>query len=152
MVVDSNLLLLLFLGGFKPNRISSHKRLSAFTKEDFDLLVRFLNGFSRIVTTPNILTEVSNLSSGVPQGKRGIYFRWFTSRIQLLAEEYIPSGTAMANRWARFGLTDAAIAEIASSRYLVLTDDFPLSQSLQRAGIDAINFNNLRGMAWRKRL
>lgn len=124
VLVDSNLLLLLFLGGFEPNQISSHKRLSGFTRDDFDLLVKFLDGFAQIVTTPNILTEVSNLSSSIPQGKREVYFSWFASRIQLLAEEYAPSATAMANRWARFGLTDAAIAEMAKNRYLVLTDDF----------------------------
>ncbi len=55
----------------------------------------------------------------------------------------------MQNQFAKFGLTDAAIAEIAAKKYLVLTDDFRLSQSLQAAGIDALNFNHVRDAYWR---
>jgi len=64
--------------------------------------------------------------------------------LQVLQEEYVPSAAALANRWARFGLTDAAIATIAKNGYLVLTDDFPLSQGLQNEGIESLNFNHLR--------
>ncbi len=151
VVIDSNLLLLLFLGNYERRQITSNKRLSMFTEEDFDLLTRFLEPFSKLVTTPNILTEVSNLSNAIPANKREAYFTWFASRLVLLEEEYAPSALVMGNPWGKFGLTDAAIAAVAKNRYLVLTDDFPLSQSLQSAGIDTVNFNHLRGLAWRRR-
>lgn len=150
VVIDSNLLLLLFLGSYERRQITGNKRLSMFTDEDFDLLTRFLEPFSKLVTTPHILTEVSNLSNAIPENQRETYFQWFKSRLVLLEEEYVPSALVMANPWAKFGLTDAAIAAIAKSRYLVLTDDFRLSQSLQSASIDTVNFNQLRGLAWRR--
>jgi hypothetical protein len=149
-VVDANLLLLLFLGSYDRKQISSNKRLAMFTEDDFDLLTRVLKQFSQIVTTPNILTEVSNLSGAVPDARRGAYFTWFASSLAVLQEEYVSSRTALGNRWARFGLTDAGIAEIAKNRYLVLTDDFRLSRSLEGGEIDTINFNHLREGFWQR--
>jgi uncharacterized protein YaiI (UPF0178 family) len=46
--------------------------------------------------------------------------------------------------FARFGLTDAAIANAAQRPMLVLTDDLPLYQTLVHQGVDAINFNHIR--------
>jgi len=149
VVIDSNLLLLLFLGTYERQQISTNKRLATYTEEDFDLLTRLLGQFTRIVTTPNILTEVSNLSNAIPEKKKTTYFAWFASRVALLREESVLSSTALTSRWAKFGLTDAVIAAIAKSRYLVLTDDFRLSQSLQSDGIDTLNFNHLRDAYWR---
>lgn len=144
IVIDSNLLLLLFLGSFDRRQIGSNKRLAAYTNDDYDLLVRFLQPFSQLVTTPNILTEVSNLSNAVSDSRKREYFSAFANKLSSLDEKYIVSSTALSNPWARFGLTDATIAEVAKAGYLVLTDDFPLSQSLMSVGIDVINFNHLR--------
>jgi rRNA-processing protein FCF1 len=149
VVIDSNLLLLLFLGSYERKQISTNKRLATFTEEDFDLLTRFLGQFSRLITTPNILTEVSNLSNAIPDTKKAAYFAWFAGKLALLEEEYVPSAAALGNRWAKFGLTDAAIAAIAKNRCLVVTDDFRLSQALQSDGIDTVNFNHLRDGFWR---
>jgi len=144
VVVDANLLLLLLIGSFDRKQISRNKRLQTFSPEDFDLLVEVLKGFARIVITPNILTEVSNLSNAIAEPEKASYFAGMASVLTTLQEEYVPSGRALANRWARFGLTDAAIAEIAKNQYLVLTDDLRLSHALQTDGIATINFNQLR--------
>jgi rRNA-processing protein FCF1 len=148
-VIDTNLLLLFFLGSYDRRQIQTNRRLAIFSNEDFDLLINLLGRFKRIVTTPNILTEVSNLSNAVPETKRGEYFALFAKRLGLLDEQYVPSAIALQNRWARFGLTDAAIAVIAKNQYLVLTEDFRLSQALQSDGIDTLNFNHLRDAYWR---
>jgi hypothetical protein len=149
VLIDTNLLLLLFLGSSERTQIASNKRLAIFTYQDFDLLTRFLAQFPQLITTPNILTEVSNLSNAIPDTKKAAYFTWFAARLALLHEEYVASTTALANRWSRFGLTDAGIAEVAKNRYLVLTDDFRLSQSLESDGIDTLNFNHLPEANWR---
>jgi|ERR1035437_4824594 rRNA-processing protein FCF1 len=148
VVIDSNLLLLLFLGGYDRRQIATNDRLSKFNEEDYNLLIRVLEPFERIVTTPNILTEVSNLSNAIPESKKADYFAAFASRVVLLDEQHVLSATALTSRWAKFGLTDAVIATIAKNQYLVLTDDFRLSQSLQSDGIDALNFNHLREAYW----
>lgn len=147
-VIDSNLLLLYFLGSFQRSQIRSNKRLATFDEDDFELLARLLSLFKKIVTTPNILTEVSNLSNSVPEALKESYFLQFRSSLSLLAEEYVPSKTALASRWLRFGLTDAAIATISRERYLVITEDLRLAQALASDGIDTLNFNNLRYLNW----
>ncbi len=116
VVVDANLLLLLILGSYDRRQISTNKRLLKFSQEDFDLLVRVLKRFAKVVTTPNILTEVSNLSQAIAESEKAAYFARFASMLTLVREEHVPSATALANRWARFGLTDAAIAEIGEQR------------------------------------
>jgi rRNA-processing protein FCF1 len=149
VVIDANLLLLFFLGSYDRKQILTNPRLATFTPEDFDLLIRLLEHFQRIVTTPNILTEVSNLSNAIPENRRTAYFASFAARLALLEEQHVVSSTALTNRWAKFGLTDAVIAAIAKDRYLVLTGDFRLSQSLQSDGIETLNFNHLRDAYWR---
>jgi rRNA-processing protein FCF1 len=65
-----------------------------------------------------------------------------------LKEEYVTSREPMTSGWAKFGLTDAAVGVIAKNKYLVVTDDFRLSQKLQHDGIDTLNFNHLRQLKW----
>jgi hypothetical protein len=43
------------------------------------------------------------------------------------------------------GLTDAALACLASS-HVILTIDFPLSNTLEARGLNVINFTHLRTM------
>ncbi len=150
VLVDSNLLLLFFLGAYDRKQIRQNSRLAKFTEEDCVILVRILDRCKPIITTPNILTEVSNLSNGIPEVERKAYFASIARQLLILKEEYLGSISALANRWARFGLTDAGIAVIAKNRYLVLTDDFRLSQALQTEGIDTLNFNHLREINWRR--
>jgi hypothetical protein len=47
VLVDTNILLLLFVGSFDRTKISVFKRTSRFTPEDYDKLVVFLEFFTR---------------------------------------------------------------------------------------------------------
>jgi len=152
VVIDSNLLLLFFLGSFDRSQIEKKSRLETYSNEDFELLVSLLDRLKPFITTPHILTEVSNLSNAIPERDRKAYFASLAARLTLFEEKNVTNVTAesaLAGRWAQFGLTDACITEIAKQGYLVVTDDFRLSQSLDSAGIDALNFNHLRDAFWR---
>ncbi len=151
LLIDTNLLLLLFLGTHDRRQIDTNSRLRAYTQRDFELLGDLLRCFKPLVTTSSILTEVSNLSNAIPERDRKAYFASFANRLMLLEEELVASSTALQSRWAKFGLTDAVIATIAKNRYLVLTDDFRLSQCLRNDGIDCLNLNHLRETYWRLR-
>ena len=56
----------------------------------------------------------------------------------------------VTNEHGRSGLAElgSGIAELVKGNYLVLTDDLSLFGYLQNRGIDAINFNHLRPLAW----
>ncbi len=149
IVVDTNILLLYFIGALDREFIPQFKRTRQFTVEDHATLIRILDFFDTVVTTPNILTEVSNLSGQLGEPVRSEYFKKFSSDITLLKEEYVASQDVVAmQEFVRFGLTDAGLIYVTRGRYLVLTDDFRLSQYLQRAGVDVINFNHIRSAYW----
>jgi rRNA-processing protein FCF1 len=147
LLVDSNLLLLYFVGSYDPARISNFKRTHSkgFREDDFNLLTRLVRLFARIVTTPNILTEVSNLSGQLREDKKQAYYVDFEKLVQSFAEHYIESKELCAlTHFKSFGLTDSGIIALAMGKFLVLTDDGPLSGYLQNVGIDVINFNHVR--------
>src|SRR5882672_2097419 len=63
LLIDSNLLLLYILGNTNKQRIPEFKRTQMYTIQDFELLQLLVERFSRVVTTPNVLTEISNLAT-----------------------------------------------------------------------------------------
>lgn len=145
VLVDSNLLLLWFVGLFRRELIGTYKRLNMFSFEDFDLLGELLKNFRAIVTTPNILTEVSNLSGALTDQIKPYYFASFTNSLELLQEEYVRSTQATASPlFRRLGLTDAGIATVAARPILVITTDFELYYHLQGLEVDVVNFNHQR--------
>jgi hypothetical protein len=145
LLIDSNVLLLFFVGLRDRTRIEKFKRTSQFTIEDFKLLVDLIQQFKEVVTTPSILTEVSNLLGQLPEKLRYSFYQHFAYTLRDLRERYTPSGELGDERgFTKFGLTDMAILQAASGKYLVLTDDFRLAQYLEHQNVDVINFNHLR--------
>ena len=149
ILVDTNLLLVYFLGSFNPKLIPNYKKTKSYTFEDFDVLSRFFKYFNRLLTTPNILTEVSNLSSALEDHIRQKYFKKFKSMITILNEKIVMSRRAAENKYfEKYGLTDAVIIELSKKQYLVITDDYKLSSLLHSINIDVINFNHIRYYRW----
>jgi hypothetical protein len=140
ILVDSNLLLLLLIGKTNERRIERFSRTQMYTLENLRLLRDFVRQFRKIVTTPHVLTEVSNLAKiGSDElASMRAEFRLLVAGIQ---EVFEPSREIMAtSAFMRLGLADAAIRLIATESILVLTDDLPLYHLLSTSGIDAINF------------
>lgn len=151
LLVDSNLLLLYFVGAYDPKRISTFKGTYSrgLGQDDFNLLLKLMAVFEKIITTPNILTEVSNLSSQLRKDEKQAYYVDFAKVVSLFAEHYIESKEICAlQHFKDFGLTDSGIISLASESFLVLTDDGPLAGYLQNVGIDVINFNHVRFLDW----
>ena len=63
VLVDSNLLLLYLVGLTNKDRIPLFKRTQKYTVAEFELLVRLLAIFKKIVTTPQVIAEVSTLAT-----------------------------------------------------------------------------------------
>lgn len=149
ILIDANLLLLFFVGMYDRRRVSSFKGTKKFTVEDFDLLKQMFSYFNKVITTPNILTEVSNLSNQLREDEKDSYHTSFAMRIASFDERYTTSVEICAREYfSKFGLTDSGVIELVRGKYLVLTDDFKLSNYLQKANIDVINFNHIRTINW----
>ncbi|MBW4491831.1 MAG: hypothetical protein KME26_01710 [Oscillatoria princeps RMCB-10] len=149
ILVDTNILLLWFVGTVNRQRISRFNRTEKFTPEDYDLLLQLLRAFDKIVTTPNILTEVNSLANQLGEPERSQCLAIFAKGGAKLDEFYIESKKAAGmENFSKFGLTDCGIVELARDRYLVLTDDLKLAGYLKKEKIDTVNFNNLRPLGW----
>lgn len=147
LLIDTNLLLLLLIGSLNPSRIRKEKITAnqGFDEDDFKQLLDFAVTFQTWVTTPHILTEVSNHADKIKGANHGGFFQHFVSLIERLDECSAPSKLlAKTETFTRFGLTDTAISHLAIESILVLTIDFPLAGYLHKKGVNAINFNNVR--------
>ncbi|HAG85778.1 MAG TPA: hypothetical protein DCL61_32725 [Cyanobacteria bacterium UBA12227] len=149
ILIDTNILLLWFVGAVNRDRISTFNRTQKFLPEDYDTLLQILASFQKIVTTPNILTEVNSLANQLGEPERSQCFSIFAHLVARLDEFYRESqNVASQDKFVKFGLTDCGIMDLARDRYLVLTDDLKLAHYLQKIGIDTINFNNIRTYGW----
>jgi len=147
ILIDTNIFLLYLVGTVNRERISKFKRTNQFLPEDYDLLLQIVNGFKKVITTPNIMTEVNSLANQLGEPERSQCLNIFAVIITNISEEYIDSSiVAQHSLFARFGLTDCGIMCVAKDKYLVLTDDLKLALYLQAQEIDSINFNNLRAL------
>lgn len=145
LVVDTNLLLVYFIGLQDKALVPKFKRTQAFIPDDFEILRAFLAQFARIVTVPGILTEVNSLANSLQEQNKPSFFLVFKEQITLLEEEYTPSKQVAGHVYfAKCGLTDAAILTIATRGLMVLTDDFRLTEYLRHLNIDHLNFNHIR--------
>jgi hypothetical protein len=151
LLLDTNLLLLLFIGGKDTSLINKAKTLSAYTEEDYELLQEFasLNRFTGLLTTPHIITEVSNL---LGKERDDIKRIGREAVVEFLAKctERSDSSAGLTSRpeFYRLGITDVAIAVAANATVFVLTADLPLYLHCSSLGLNVANFNHVRQGAW----
>jgi len=144
VVLDSNLLLLHWCSTFDPSLIKTFKRLNAFETKDINLLGETLNGLGELRTTPHVLTEVSNLSNALPSWRKPAWSVHTSGGIAIIPEVYETARNIVSDPGAiGFGLTDAALAMLASD-HLILTIDWALASMLNSRGLAGINFKQLR--------
>jgi hypothetical protein len=149
VLLDTPLLLLLFMGRCDRAHIPRWKKTNSFTCEDYDTLVHLLKPFQKIVTIPNILTEVSNHAGMLMEKHKSDYFLEFEKELTTLDEQYVKSlDISRTKGFRKFGITDAGIALLARDSYLVITTDFALAQYLPTVGVEALNFNHVRPLYW----
>src|SRR4051812_12205920 len=107
-----------------------------YRRLDFDILHRLASRFERIVTSPNVATEVNGLANQLRDHWRKSFAAEFTRRIAVMEERYIGSTAASSEEhFPEFGLTDSVILGAAREGYLVLTDDAPLYHLLEGLGL-----------------
>lgn len=145
MALDANLTLLWVVGTVSKDLITRHKRL-AFGSEDYDLLVKVLSAAHCVVSTPNSLTEVSNIADfGVPQSDRRKIAAKFKDFIASSTEQYIPSAVAIEQKeFSWLGISDCAWLCALDNETHLLTVDHMLYQAALKRGMNATNFNHLR--------
>lgn len=150
ILIDTNVLLLFLIGIFDENYIHKFKRTKKYSIEDFHIVKSIILRFKKIIVTPQILAELSNLSCQMDKSRLGQYFSYFIEIIKKSEEIYINKNQLLEiNLLSKFGITDLTINESAREyNYLVFTDDFKLFGYLSKNNIDAINLNYIRTELW----
>lgn len=150
-VVDTNLSILFVVGVTNPNYIGLHKRLREYSYEDFELLISILGRRPKLILSPNVLTETSNLARQIADPRRAEIARTLGAMVAAHTEMYVASRDVVARReYARLGLTDAALLELATRETgTICTADLGLYLAALDADVKAINFNHLRDRAMR---
>jgi hypothetical protein len=151
ILVDANLLVVFLVGAAcGRNAVSEFKRTRAYSPNDFDLLVGILSKFVRLIVTPSVLGEVSNLAGQLPSHRRSRVFTYLAHVLPLtgFSERLIDlSQVAASSCFVRLGFTDATIHELGVAGLPVLTDDLDLYVHLTSSGIEAFNFTHIRLLA-----
>ena len=148
VLVDTNLLVLFLVGTVNRQRIPNFKRTGDFAVEDYDLLVRLIDWFGKLIATPHVLSQVSDLTD-LTGNELAAVRELFKRLVEQIEERYDASRLLVADpAFERFGLTDAAVAAVCSRGILVLTTDARLQLALQERDIDALNFNHIRPLGW----
>ncbi len=147
IVVDTNLLLLLLIGIFDKHKIESTKLVNKYTIDDYHKIVYLIDYYSgTIIVTPNILTEICNLTDKINGESNYKFFQHLETFIKS-QDEYIESSRetmAQNNKcFIKFGLSDASIYNLAKNNKLVITDDLGLYHFIISQGFLAINYNHL---------
>ena len=146
ILIDANLALLYLVGTYDLRLVGDGKynKLSKYAIEDYRVLVRLKKLFKRTVTTPHVLTEVSNLTNDLPEQTKAECLKRFYEAFVEIDELRISSMDAAQRPEFQFlGLTDTALA-LVSDQYLIVTDDARLVKKLNESSLEALNFNHLR--------
>jgi predicted nucleic acid-binding protein len=150
IVVDTNLLILLLIGFYDLDEIEKNKRLKnkGFEKEDFHKLVSLIDAVSNKITiTPNILTEVCNLTDNYNNETDYAFFEFIEEFIRTLEERNVNSNEIIHNNqtaFYKFGLSDSSITNLSKEEYLIITVDAPLYHFLISQNLPAINYTVFR--------
>lgn len=148
--LDTNVMLLFIFAVFMPEKIEGSKRLAKYDRAAGELLLRYVQRFDRVIATPHVLAETSNLAR---QNVRG--WMWTALSEHLFPLFCSNDGRVVLRavdlariKFAAFhdlGLTDAVIAATIGDN-LLLTDDLDLYIAVTGAH-DAINFTHMREAA-----
>jgi hypothetical protein len=146
ILVDSSLLVVYLVGSFDRRHLVNCRAIkSSFTDNEFELLARIIGLFDLVVTTPHVLTEVSNLAGRLPERLHVPFRRFFAHLIGRLAEQNASAvNLSRASQFVRFGMADTAISLVAPGKYFVLTEEVALYSFLSRNGVDVMNFSHVR--------
>ena len=146
LALDSNLILLLAVGRAEQGLIAKHKRLRQFDEADYELLLGYLVNAAEVVTTPNAMTEVSNLATfGMLEPARSRIVASLKTLITSFSETYAQSRlVSELDDFVRLGLTDCAWFPVLENGARLLTVDNDLYLVALQRGYSAVNFEHIR--------
>jgi len=124
VIIDSNIFILFLAGQINENMIERYTRNSLYTREDYYFLLNLLAGYDRIITSPNILTEVDNILNRITGEDKYKYLVLVKTIYKQTIEKYIET-EIVAQNWYfdMLGVTDSSILMMAKNCELLISGD-----------------------------
>lgn len=154
IIIDTNRLLLLLIGNYDESEGSDFLKRFDYSKEDYKILKNFISQLNiKIVITPQILSEISNLLNKniKPEKSFERVIEWLVKISRLLKEtkeSYIEKNIILNEDIVKkLGFTDTSI--IISSRnngFPVLTGDIRLYGECNKKRLDTISYDVLKSI------
>lgn len=146
--IDTGPLLLLLVGTFDKKLIGKSKRIKDYKPIDFDLLAQFL-ARRRIIVTPGVLAEVTNLAKTIKHFNFEKFVKANIKGLKKVGECHISKDIILeSDVFSRLGYTDTSILIAAKeNKGEVLTTDFPLYSRCRSLNMEATHFSALRERA-----
>lgn len=141
VIIDTNIFILFLAGQINENRIKNYTRNSLYTKDDYYFLLNILSRYDRIITSPNILTEVDNILNRLT-GEDKYKYLLLVKRIYIQTiEKYIKTETVSKNWYFdTLGITDSVILMMAKESELLISGDSSLCDYAKSLNIKTFDF------------
>ena len=146
LFVDTNLILLYLIGKINKNFIGTFSRTKVYTVTDYENVKNIIEQHfqQKLITTPNVLTEVNSLANKLTGDYKAIFTQLFSNFLNQMDEIYQESKyITSVNEFKKFGLTDAVIIKVVKNHSLLfLTDDFRLSNYMSKSYKNTLNIRH----------
>lgn len=146
IIIDTEPLLVLTVGKFDPSELI-HIGDENYNEKDSKILFSFLSKFNRIIITPYVIAELSNLANKRLKKEN---FKKFVIECQSIFKNYtesrIKKDKILNRKEAQWlGFPDVSILISSENENLpILIKDAPLLRECAKLGIKTIDFGSLR--------
>ena len=141
VIIDTNIFILFLVGQINENRIKNYTRNSLYTKEDYYFLLNVLSDYDRIITSPNILTEVDNILNRIGGEDKYKYLVLVKTMYKQTIEKYIKTEMITQNWYFdSLGITDSSILMMAKDCELLISGDRSLCDHAKSLNIKTFDF------------
>ncbi len=153
LIIDTNILLLLFVGVYNLDYLPSCPLFKDsghhYTSRHFELLSNISKIFlGKVVITPHILSEINSLSRNrIISPHRDPHFQKMIEQLAKIFERSISLNKLLSNLGLmKFGFTDMSIIELAkenkNENWVILTNEFELYRNFHEV-VPMISFSQV---------
>jgi hypothetical protein len=145
-LVDTNLFLLLLVGRYDPGKLDRFRATQRYNDHALAVLQLLVSRFRSLLTTPQVVTEIDNLSRQTSKAEWSAISHEFATALGDIEEQAFSSRQLVAHPLhSRFGIADCSIIEMAARGILIVTDDLPLTTALEVDRRAVVNLSRYLG-------
>ncbi len=150
ILLDTELLLLLCVGIYRPQLVENSRITTNYSIEDFRIVAGIAAQYSPLYVSPQVLAEFSNHADRLGSKVMRKFYSSIEKILKVQFEVHIPKDVMVdENYLPALGFTDVSMMKICEENDCVLfTADLQLASICTSKKIDVVNFNHIRDAKW----